>query len=33
MYKKCDGSMVMILVLYVDDVLLISNDVGVLSSV
>ena len=33
MYKKCDGSMVVFLVLYVDDILLIGNDVGVLSSV
>ena len=32
-YKKCDGSMVVFLVLYVDDILLIGNDVGVLSSV
>ena len=33
MYKKCDGSVVVFLVLYVDDILLIGNDVGVLSSV
>ena len=33
MYKKCDGSMVVFLVLYVDDILLIGNDVGVLSLV
>ena len=33
MNKKCDGSMVVFLVLYVDDILLIGNDVGVLSSV
>ena len=32
-YKKCDGSVVVLLVLYVDDILLISNDVGVLSLV
>ena len=29
-YKKCNGSVVMFLVLYVD-ILLIGNDVGVLS--
>ena len=33
MYRKCDGSVVVFLVLYVDDILLIGNDVGVLSSV
>ena len=32
-YKKCNGSVVVFLVLYVDDILLIGNDVGVLSSV
>ena len=32
-YKKCDGSVVVFLVLYVDDILLIGNDVRVLSSV
>ena len=32
-YKNYDGSVVVFLVLYVDDILLISNDVGVLSSV
>ena len=32
MYKKCDGSVVVFLELYVDDILLIGNDVGVLSS-
>ena len=32
-YKKCDGSVVVFLVLYVDDILLIGNDVGVFSSV
>ena len=32
-YKKCDGSVVVFLVLYVADILLIGNDVGVLSSV
>ena len=33
MYKKSDGSVVVFLVLYVDDFLLIDKDVGVLSSV
>ena len=33
MYKRCDGSVVVFLVLYVDDILLIGNDVGVLYSV
>ena len=33
MYKKCDGSVVVFLVLYVDDILLIGNDARVLSSV
>ena len=33
MYKKCDGSVVVFLVLYVFEILLIGNDVGVLSSV
>ena len=33
MYKKCDGSVVVFLVLYVDDILLIGNNVGLLSSV
>ena len=33
MYKKCSGNVVVFLVLYVDDILLIENDVGVLSSV
>ena len=33
MYKKCDGSVVVFLMLYVDDILLIGNDVGVLSLV
>ena len=32
-YKKCDGSVVVFLVLYVNDILLIGNDVGVLSPV
>ena len=32
MYKKCDGSVVVFLVLYVD-ILHIGNDVGVLSTV
>ena len=33
MYKKCSGNVVVFLVLYVDDILLIENDVGTLSSV
>ena len=33
MYKKCNGSVVVFLVLYVDDILLIGKDVGVLSLV
>ena len=33
MYKKCDRSVVVFLVLYMDDILLIGNEVGVLSSV
>ena len=33
MYKKCDGSVVVFLMLYVDDILLIGNDVGALSLV
>ena len=32
-YKKSNGNMVVFLVLYVDDILLIRNDVGTLSSV
>ena len=32
-YKKCDGKTLMFLVLYVDDILLIGNDMGVLSLV
>ena len=32
MYKKCSGNVVVFLVLYVDDILLIENDVGTLSS-
>ena len=32
-YKKSNGNMVVFLVLYVDDILLIENDVGILSSV
>ena len=32
-YKKCSGNVVVFLVLYVDDILLIGNDVGTLSSV
>ena len=33
MYKKTSGSAVIFLVLYVDDILLIGNDVSVLQSV
>ena len=33
MYKKVQGSIVVFMVLYVDDILLIGNDVGLLSSV
>ena len=33
MYTKCSGNVVVFLVLYVDDILLIRNDVGTLSSV
>ena len=33
MYKKCSGNVVVFLVFYVDDILLIGNDVGTLSSV
>ena len=33
MYKKVQGSMVVFMILYVDDILLIGNDVGLLSSV
>ena len=32
-YKKSSGNVVVFLVLYVDDILLIRNDVGILSSV
>ena len=32
-YKKISGSAIIFLVLYVDDILLIGNDVGMLSSV
>ena len=32
-YKKCSGNVVVFLVLYVDDILLIGNNVGNLSSV
>ena len=32
-YKKCSGNVVVFLVLYVDDILLIENDVGTLSLV
>ena len=33
MHKKCSGNVVVLLVLYVDDIILIGNDVGILSSV
>ena len=33
MYKKVDGDSITFLVLYVDDILLIGNDVGIMSSV
>jgi len=33
MYKKCNESVVVFLLLYVDGILLIGNDVGILSSV
>ena len=33
MYKKMQGSMVVLMILYVDDILLIGNDAGLLSSV
>ena len=33
MYKRCSGNVVVFLILYVDDILLIGNDVGTLSSV
>ena len=32
-YKKCEGKVVCLLVLYVDDILLIGNDVTALSTV
>ena len=32
-YKKCSGKVVVFLILYVNDILLIGNDVGTLSSV
>ena len=32
-YKRCSGNVVVFLILYVDDILLIGNDVGTLSSV
>ena len=32
-YKRCNGHMVMFLVLHVDDILFIENDIGTLSSV
>ena len=33
MYKKMQGNTMMFLVLYVDDILVIGNDVGLLSSI
>ena len=33
MYKKVQGSIVIFMILYVDDILLIGNDVGLLSLV
>ena len=33
MYKKVQGSMMVFMILYVDDILLIGNDVGLLSLV
>ena len=33
MYKRCSSNVVVFLILYVDDILLIGNDVGTLSSV
>ena len=33
MYKKYERSMLMFLILYVDDILLIENDIGALSTV
>ena len=33
MYKRCSGNMVVFLILYVDNILLIRNDVETLSSV
>ena len=33
MYKKCKLNVVMFLILYIDDILLIKNVVGVLSSI
>ena len=32
-YKKCNQSMVIFLILYVDDILLIGNDLGALSTI
>ena len=32
-YKRCSGNVVVFLILYVDDILLIGNDIGTLSSV
>jgi hypothetical protein len=33
LYKKCQDKIVIFLVLYVDDIMLIGNDVGILSTV
>ena len=32
-YKRCSGNVVVFLILYVDDIFLIRNDVGTLSSI
>ena len=32
-YKRCNGNVVVFLILYVDDILLIKNDIGTLSSI
>ena len=32
-YKRCSGNVVVLLIIYVDDILLIENDIGTLSSV
>ena len=33
MYKKISGNAITFIIIYVDDILLIGNDVGILSSV